>query len=211
MTEPVRVLCADPPWPFLDKLPGGGRGAVKKYKLMTLSRIQKYPLPEMADDSVLALWRVSSMQAEALDVIKAWGFTLKSEVVWNKRRRCGTCKGIGRVQAGVSVNHTFAVKDCEACGGVGHRAHFGMGRQVRMAHEVCLLATRGKNIRRDETSARNVPSTFEAMTGEHSDKPAAFFRILERLYAGPYHELFARGQREGWHCEGDEAWASVQL
>ncbi len=32
MKKRYRVLTADPPWPFKDKLPGKGRGAAKHYQ-----------------------------------------------------------------------------------------------------------------------------------------------------------------------------------
>ena len=77
---------------------------------------------------------------------------------------------------------------------------FGMGRQVRSEHEVALIATRGRPRRR----SASVRSTFEAVVGRHSEKPAEFYAIVERLYDGPYVELFARRRRDGWACFGDE-------
>jgi len=110
----TRVLAADPPWPFRDKLPGNGRGAVKHYACLSLAEICTFPLPNMADDSWLFLWRVASMPWEALAVCKAWGFVPKSEIVWRKTTDDGT------------------------------RIRIGMGRTVRNAHETCIVATRGK-------------------------------------------------------------------
>lgn len=167
-----KVLVADPPWKFGDRLPGAGRGAEKHYDCLTLEELKAFPLPPLDEKSVLFLWRVASMQQEALDVVKAWGFTVKSEVVWRKTTRTG-------------------------------KRHFGMGRYVRMEHEVCLIATRG---------GLSVPavykaerSTFEAPVGRHSEKPDAFYELVERLYpSGPYAELFARRLRLGWSCFGNE-------
>lgn len=79
-----RVLCADPPWRFGDSLPGPGRGAAKHYPTMSVEEICAFPLPPLEPDAWLFLWRVSSMQQEALDVMKAWGFKLKTEIVWRK-------------------------------------------------------------------------------------------------------------------------------
>jgi N6-adenosine-specific RNA methylase IME4 len=42
-------------------------------------------LPDLADDAHLFFWRVAAMQAEALRVVDAWGFTVKTELVWLKR------------------------------------------------------------------------------------------------------------------------------
>jgi len=183
MGEPkFQVLVADPPWPFDDKLPGATRGAEMNYKVLSIKGIKDFiwipPCKEFQGDSIvdhlapdctLFLWRVASMQQEALDVVKAWGFTLKTELVWLKR----------------TVN--------------GAR-HFGMGRTVRAEHETCLIAVRGKPVTLD----LSIRSTFEAPTGRHSEKPEAFFKIVERLRAGPYLELFARRHRDGWTCLGDE-------
>ncbi len=109
------------------------------------------------------------MQAEAIEVVKAWGFVLKTEIVWLKRTRHG-------------------------------KRHFGMGRIIRAEHETCLVATRGK----PKPKVLSVRSTFEAPTGLHSEKPEAFFDLVEGLFDGPYLELFARRQRDGWRCTGDE-------
>ena len=97
MSEPARVLLADPPWRFGDKLPGNGRGAVKHYACLSVPQLMRFPLPSLADDCLLLLWRVASMQQEALDVARAWGFTVKSEIVWEKMTRTGKQHfGMGR-------------------------------------------------------------------------------------------------------------------
>jgi N6-adenosine-specific RNA methylase IME4 len=80
----ARVLTADPPWLFGDRLPGAGRGASKNYRCLTVAQICDFPIPPMADDAYLFLWRVSSMVEEAYLVCRHWGFTPKSEIVWNK-------------------------------------------------------------------------------------------------------------------------------
>jgi N6-adenosine-specific RNA methylase IME4 len=164
-----RVLVADPPWKFGDKLPGKGRGAEKHYPCMSVDELVRFPLPPLADDCLLLLWRVAAMQQEALDVMRAWGFTLKSELVWIKETKTG-------------------------------KRHFGMGRYVRAEHEVCLIGVRG----RVAVADRGIRSTFRAQVGRHSEKPGAFYELVERLHPGPYAELFARRARPGWDCHGNE-------
>ena len=166
---PARVVVADPPWHFGDALPGKTRGAARNYDLMTVAAICDFALPRLTRDAVLFLWRVAAMQAEALEVVRAWGFTPKTELVWLKRTKNG-------------------------------KRHFGMGRILRAEHETCLVATRGK----PKPKVLNVRSTFEAPTGRHSEKPEAFFDLVETLYGGPYLELFARRKRDGWRCTGDQ-------
>lgn len=173
-----KVLCADPAWPFKDKLPGRNRGAARNYKLMTVAQIMRMPLPDLADDCVLFLWRVAAMQQAALDVIYAWGFEPpQREVVWLKK----TANGL---------------------------RWFGMGRVVRAEHEVCLIATRGRPVVKNHSVRSAFVTDFEGLSapvGRHSEKPEAFYAIVETLYDGPYAELFARRQRPGWTCLGDEA------
>jgi N6-adenosine-specific RNA methylase IME4 len=86
---PFRLIVADPPWSFGDALPGKTRGAVKNYACMTLSDIMAYPLPPLAEDCMLLLWRVAAMQQEALLVANAWGFVPKAEIVWEKLTASG--------------------------------------------------------------------------------------------------------------------------
>lgn len=78
---------------------------------------------------------------------------------------------------------------------------FGMGRYTRAEHETCIVAVRG----RVKPVKRNIRSTFTAPAGRHSEKPDAFFYIVEALTGeGPYLELFARKERPGWTCLGNE-------
>lgn len=171
------VLCADPPWKFGDKLPGETRGAEKQYPCVPVADICAMELPPLADDCVLFLWRVASMQQEALDVAFHWGFKVKTEIVWQKLTKNGL-------------------------------HHFGMGRTVRASHETCLVAHRGKPKLRD----RSIRSTFSAPIpvgpdGKyiHSAKPECFYTdIVQRLYAGPYAEMFSRRTREGWTTYGNQ-------
>jgi len=164
-----RVLVADPPWPFRDRLPGETRGAATQYGLMNLAAICRFPLPPLYEDSTLFLWRVASMQAEALAVVDAWDFTVKTELIWKKT----TTRG---------------------------RRFFGMGRTVRAEHETCLIATSGRPITKD----KSIRSIFEAPVRRHSEKPDAFYELVERLRDGPFCEIFARRHRPGWTCLGDE-------
>jgi len=94
---PARVLVADPPWAFNDRLPGPSRGAAKNYAVMTVDDICAFAVPPVADDAWLFLWRVSSQVEEAYRVVRAWGFTAKSEIVWEKVTATGKPHfGMGR-------------------------------------------------------------------------------------------------------------------
>lgn len=95
--KPASVIVADVPWKFSDSLPGKGRGAAKHYPCMSVRDGVRFPLPPIADNAALFFWRVSSMQSEALRIVDAWGFELKSELVWLKLTKTGKRHfGMGR-------------------------------------------------------------------------------------------------------------------
>lgn len=203
---PFRVHMTDPPWQMQDQLPGPGRGAAKKYKVMSTSTICSLPQPIMHHDSVLVLWRLGCMQRDALRVVEAWGFEDKAEIVWRKMRRCGPCDGSGKRTKSGRGAPTIVVT-CNACEGKGHRPFFGMGHHVAAGKEIALIATRGKNIRK----VKNVRDYFEGRMPEdengkliHSAKPKEIYDIIERLWPGPYVETFARNNRAGWTTLGDQ-------
>ena len=80
------------------------------------------------------------------------------------------------------------------------RPHFGMGRHLRASHETCLVAVRGK----PKPYSHSIRSVFDAQVGRHSEKPDAFYQLVEQFSEGPYVELFARKRRKGWIQMGDE-------
>lgn len=189
MVEPFRVVCADPAWPFKDKLPEE-RGVFHQYKtlasgvrdIMHVAEVRSGRLYLMnqpiADDAILFLWRVETMLRDALDVIDAWGFEYKTEGIWLKKTRNGL-------------------------------RWFGMGHTLRAEHEAFMVAKRGNF----QVTSHSERSTFvtdldaagiSAKCEGRSDKPERFYGIVESLSGGPYLELYARRQRPGWTCIGDE-------
>lgn len=81
------VIYADPPWRFepYSRDTGMDRAAENHYPTMTLDHIKSLPVPA-ADDAVLFMWATVPMLPQALEVMAAWGFTYKSNFVWNKNR-----------------------------------------------------------------------------------------------------------------------------
>jgi N6-adenosine-specific RNA methylase IME4 len=82
----------------------------------------------------------------------------------------------------------------------GEGLHWGMGYGTRANPEPCLLAKIGKPLRLDE----GVHSVIMTPVGAHSEKPDEAYRRMQRLYGGPYLELFARKPRAGWVTWGNE-------
>jgi N6-adenosine-specific RNA methylase IME4 len=76
----------------------------------------------------------------------------------------------------------------------------GMGHHTRANTEDCLIAIHGSPERRN----KDVHQVIIAPVSKHSAKPEEARRRIERLYPGPYLELFARQPREGWNVWGNE-------
>jgi N6-adenosine-specific RNA methylase IME4 len=81
------VIYADPPWRFepYSRESGMDRAADNHYPTMTIEELRNLKIPA-ADDAVLFLWATVPMLPQALDVMKAWGFTYRSHLVWLKNR-----------------------------------------------------------------------------------------------------------------------------
>jgi len=53
--------------------------------------------------------------------------------------------------------------------------------------------------------AHDATTAFVAPRGAHSEKPAAFYDLVERVSPGPYLDVFARAQRFNWDTFGNES------
>jgi N6-adenosine-specific RNA methylase IME4 len=78
------VILADPPWDYRDK--GHDRRIDRQYSVMTLDEICALPVQSIAErDCVLFLWVPGPLLFEVgPPVMKAWGFTYKENVAWDK-------------------------------------------------------------------------------------------------------------------------------
>ena len=81
----------------------------------------------------------------------------------------------------------------------------GLGYWTRKRSELCLLGVKGAPRRLNA----DVDEVVEAARGKHSEKPAAVYRRIERLVAGPYMELFARKAHLGWNRWGNDPTLAV--
>jgi N6-adenosine-specific RNA methylase IME4 len=77
-----------------------------------------------------------------------------------------------------------------------------VGRYVSNRHEFLLICTRGACT--PDRLTPMIDSVVSVQRGEHSAKPEDFRKIIERLYDGPYLELFGRNQVDGWTVYGDD-------
>lgn len=114
------TILADPPWRFTNRT---GKMApehkrLRRYPTMSFEEIAELPVSRIARPrSHLYLWVPNALIAEGLDVMRRWGFTYKSNIVWYKVRKDG---------------------------GPDRR---GVGFYFRNVTELCLFGVRGSNIR----------------------------------------------------------------
>jgi N6-adenosine-specific RNA methylase IME4 len=78
---PFELIYADPPWRLGN--PDGPHAPESHYPTMALEEIKALPIPA-GEDAVLFLWAVSGLLPQAFEVIEAWGFEYKTQLVWIK-------------------------------------------------------------------------------------------------------------------------------
>lgn len=78
------VIYADPPWRY-EHSQTISREIENQYPTMSLEDICALPVADIASpDSLLYLWTTSPKLEESMQVIKAWGFTYRTCLVWVK-------------------------------------------------------------------------------------------------------------------------------
>lgn len=93
-----KTIYADPPWQFSNRT---GKMApehkrLNRYSTMKLNDIKKLPVSRVADEkSHLYLWVPNALLPEGLEVMKAWGFEYKTNLIWEKVRKDGMPDGRG--------------------------------------------------------------------------------------------------------------------
>jgi N6-adenosine-specific RNA methylase IME4 len=92
------TILADPPWRFSNKT---GKVApehkrLSRYSTLSFAEIEALPIAQVTTATAhLYLWCPNALLPEGLSVMKAWGFTYKSNVVWHKIRKDGGSDGRG--------------------------------------------------------------------------------------------------------------------
>jgi N6-adenosine-specific RNA methylase IME4 len=226
------IVC-DPPWGFSDSLSMSDvkRGAAANYPTMKLPHIQALPVQDVADPDgcLLALWVPSSMLQDGLDTMKLWGFEQKQTYIW-----CKTIKNPWKdIDHWIKVhwanqwkNNPFkSIKDIklvsELCAMVlaakvplTSLLSFGLGRIFRQSHEICLIGINNTKIYQ-RLANKSQRSVSFAPNLKHSSKPECLQDSLELMFPDqPDHpinrlELFARRERPGWTCLGNECPATM--
>ena len=133
-----------------------------------------------AKKSHLYLWVPNALLPDGLEVMKAWGFEYKGNIIWEKVRKDGGPDGRGVVF------------------------------YFRNVTEILLFGVRGIGNNRTLAPARSQVNLIRAQKREHSRKPDKFIPLIESCSPGPFLELFARGDRKGWAMWGNQATADYE-
>lgn len=86
------TILVDPPWQFTNKTRNVApeHKRLDQYYTMSHDEIMALPICDMAaDPSHLYLWVPNALLQEGLQVIEAWGFDYKTNIVWQKVRKDG--------------------------------------------------------------------------------------------------------------------------
>lgn len=92
------TILADPPWQFQNRT---GKMApehkrLNRYGTLTLEEIKNIPVSQASEkDAHLYLWVPNALLAEGLAVMHAWGFSYKTNIIWEKIRKDGEPDGRG--------------------------------------------------------------------------------------------------------------------
>jgi N6-adenosine-specific RNA methylase IME4 len=170
----LNVIYADPPWPWETY---SARGRIRS-----------------CADHHYGLAAIDEIKALPVEPLTADHAVL---LLW------GTWPQLPNV-LGVISSWGFTYKTCgfawlkQNAGGNG--LHIGMGYWTRSNSEICLLATKGSPTR----LAADVHQVVLAPVGKHSAKPEEVRRRIERLFAGPYLELYGRRTVAQWTVWGNE-------
>ena len=140
---------------------------------MKIKDICDLPVKNLCSDNcVMFLWTTYPMLQEAFKLIESWGFKYKTiGFQWIKQNKSG--------------NGYF----------------FGLGRWTRGNSECCLIATKGKPKRINNSVSQLIVSPIQS----HSKKPdETREKIVEVMGDLSRIELFARQSTKGWDVWGNE-------
>lgn len=175
LSGPYRVLLADPPWKFENwSKAGEWKNANRHYPCMALAEL-KHLRVSMGMDFICA---------EDCALVMWATFPMLPEAIELMREWGFTYKS-GGAWGKMAANGNLA---------------FGAGYLYRSASELWLLGTRGS----PEVKSHSIRNLIIAERREHSRKPDQMHTDIEKMFDGPYHEMFARQRRPGWDAFGND-------
>lgn len=188
------LIMADPPWSYeMRSEKGYAKAPEAQYATMPLADICALPVEALAaPDCLLWLWAVNPQLPQALDVLRAWGFTFKTAGTWLKRSTRGKVSfGTGYILR--SANEPFLI---------GTR---GSPRIASRSVRSALITYDGRGRLMDDDWPIST-ITIEAPARGHSRKPDEAYSACEALMPDAQRsDLFSREHRTGWRGWGLEA------
>lgn len=176
-----KIIYADPPWRYARSKVQGA--AEKHYPTMSIEELCALPVKEIADkDCILFLWATFPQLKEALQLIKAWGFTYKSVAfVWLKQNR---------------KSPTW---------------FYGLGFWTRGNAEICLLATKGHPKRQSNKVHQFIISPVEQHSKKPDITREKILDIHNRLVCFDIKELGTQLRKLGMLIVQDQVWNRVTI
>ncbi len=171
------TILADPPWQFQNRT---GKVApehkrLSRYGTLTLNDIKQLPIAEVAAETAHLYLWVPNALLP---------------------------DGLAVMQAwGFQYKSNLVWHKIRKDGGSDGR---GVGFYFRNVTELILFGVRGKNARTLKPGRTQV-NYLNTRKREHSRKPDEQYKIIEGCSAGPFLELFARGNRKQWVNWGNQA------
>lgn len=138
-TMKFKTVLADPPWQFQNRT---GKMApehkrLTRYSTMKLADICSLPVADMLDETAhLYLWVPNALMPEGLEVLKAWGFEYKTNLIWYKVRKDGgpDGRGVGFYFRNVTEMILFGVKGNKARTLQPGRSQVNIIRSMKQEH-----------------------------------------------------------------------------
>jgi len=109
------TILADPPWQFQNRT---GKMApehkrLSRYTTLTLEEIKNIPVQRVLKDKAhLYLWVPNALLSHGLEVLEAWGFEYKTNLIWYKVRKDGgpDRRGVGFYFRNVTEMILFGIR-----------------------------------------------------------------------------------------------------
>jgi N6-adenosine-specific RNA methylase IME4 len=183
-SQTFATILADPDWAYNNYGAAKHGAARAHYAGSTVDFISQIPVRKWArKDSTLLLWATCPKLDQAIDVMRAWGFSLVTSFPWVKTvpSKAELAKGIGFWIYG-SAELLLVCRQ-----GKTPAPKYKKGEKP----DGLLVGEKGECV-------------FYARRGAHSRKPLSLIEWIESYLPGPLLELYARTTRPGWTSWGED-------
>lgn len=175
--EKFGTIIADPPWPYYK----AGKNHKRASGYVNQDTKSHYSVMSMEELESLPVGEVSSDHS----VLLLWTTSVFSAG--------GDASQLCRAWGFEPVTYLYWIKTT-----IRGKLNYGVGYWFRGTVEPIIVGKRKKSYRTNERNA------FVSPVGRHSKKPPTLHELALKHFPGPYLELFAREDKKGWTCLGEE-------